>query len=193
MTMQTYTSTGRQSLRLWPGVIFAVVLVLGRYVLPLVVPDEIEIYSLPLGLIAIFAGMLSAVGIVVWWMFFSRAPWLERITAIVLMVAAVVVLKPLVHVSVRTGNMGYMLYFYAPPILALAVVVWAIVTRHLSAHPARLGAVRADPDGWCERHGRTASLAVDANSRGSAARRGARRAPESSARSRGSHAVESRS
>jgi outer membrane protein assembly factor BamB len=143
MTMQTYTSTGRKSLRLWPGVIFATVLVLGRYVVPLVVPDEIEIWSLPLGLVAIFAGMLSAVGIVVWWMFFSRAPWLERIAAVVLMVAAVVVLKPLVHVSVRTGNMGYMLYFYAPPILALAVVVWAVATRHLSAGVRRVSLVAA--------------------------------------------------
>jgi len=87
--------------------------------------------------------MLSAVGIVVWWMFFSRAPWLERIAAIALMVAAVVVLKPLVHVSVRTGNMGYMLYFYAPPILALAVVVWAIATRHLSAGMRRASLVAA--------------------------------------------------
>jgi len=143
MTMQDNTSTHRKPLRIWPGVIFAIVLVLGRYVVPLVVPDEFEILSLPLGLIAIFAGMLSAVGIVVWWMFFSRAPWLERIAAIALMVAAVVVLKPLVHVSVRTGNMGYMLYFYAPPILALAVVVWAIATRHLSAGMRRASLVAA--------------------------------------------------
>ncbi|MGH9373875.1 MAG: PQQ-binding-like beta-propeller repeat protein, partial [Vicinamibacterales bacterium] len=106
-------------------------LVLGRYVIPFIVPEEIEIFGLPLGLVAIFGGMLAAVGILLWWVFFSRAAWSERLAAIVLIVLAVIALKPLVHVSVQTGNMGYMLYFYAPPILALAIVVWAVVTRHL--------------------------------------------------------------
>ena len=121
----------RKPLRLWPGVAFAIALVLGRYVVPLIVPEEIEIFGLPLGLIAIFAGMLAAVGILLWWVFFSRAAWSERLGAIVLIIIAVIALKPLVHVSVQTGNMGYMLYFYAPPVLALAIVVWAAVTRHL--------------------------------------------------------------
>jgi len=128
--MDLTTSTPRKPLRLWPGVAFAIVLVLGRYVAPSIVPDA-EIFSLPLGLIAMFAGMLAAVGIVVWWMFFSRAPWPERLGAIILMIVAVVALKPLVHVSVRTGNMGYMLIFYSVPILSLAIVVWAAATRRL--------------------------------------------------------------
>jgi outer membrane protein assembly factor BamB len=121
----------RRPLRLWPGVVFAVVLVLGRYVIPLIAP-EAEIFSWPLGLIAIFAGMLSAVGIVVWWMLFSRAPWPERLGAIILLIVAVVALTPIVHVSIRTGNMGYMLIFYSVPILSLAIVVWAVATRRLS-------------------------------------------------------------
>jgi len=129
--MQTNKPTSRKPLRLWPGVAFAIVLVLGRYVIPLIVPEEIEIFGLPLGLVAIFGGMLAAVGILLWWVFFSRAAWSERLAAIVLIVLAVIALMPLVHVSVQTGNMGYMLYFYAPPILALAIVVWAVVTRHL--------------------------------------------------------------
>src|SRR3954451_6411154 len=112
---QNVVPSPRKPLRLWPGVAFAIVLVLGRYVTPPIAPDA-EIFSLPLGLIALFAGMLSAVGIVVWWVFFSRAPWSERLSAIALMILAVVVLKPIVHVSVRTGNMGYMLIFYSVPI-----------------------------------------------------------------------------
>ena len=128
---QTNELRPRKPLRLWPGVVFAIVLVLGRYVVPFIVPEEIEIFGLPLGLVAIFGGMLAAVGILLWWVFFSRAAWSERLAAIALIVVAVIVLKPLVHVSVQTGNMGYMLYFYAPPILALAIVAWAVVTRHL--------------------------------------------------------------
>ena len=125
---QTNGPTSLKALRLWPGVVLAIVLVFGRYVIPAIAP-EAEIFSLPLGLIALFAGMLSAVGIVVWWMFFSRAPWSEHLGAIILMIIAVVALKPIVHVSVRTGNMGYMLIFYSVPILSLAIVVWAVATR----------------------------------------------------------------
>jgi outer membrane protein assembly factor BamB len=119
----------RKPLRLWPGVVFAIVLVLGRYVVPALSEPDVEIFSLPLGLVALFAGMLSAVGILFWWMFFSRAPWSERVGAIILMSLAVVVLKPMVHVSIRTGNMGYMLIFYSVPILSLAIVVGAVATR----------------------------------------------------------------
>ncbi|MGH9313935.1 MAG: PQQ-binding-like beta-propeller repeat protein [Vicinamibacterales bacterium] len=139
---QTKDSTPRQPLRLWPGVVLAIVLVLGRYVIPVIAP-EVEIFSLPLGLIAIFAGMLSAVGIVVWWMFFSRARWSERLGAIILMIIAVVALKPIVDVSVRTGNMGYMLIFYSVPILSLAIVVWAVATRRLSDGTRRASLVAA--------------------------------------------------
>src|SRR5262245_13290072 len=96
----------RKPLRLWPGVALAIALVLGRFVVPALSESDIEIYSLPLGLIAIFAGMLSALGILLWWMFFSRAPWSERLGAIALIGLAVVALKPMVHVSIRTGNMG---------------------------------------------------------------------------------------
>jgi outer membrane protein assembly factor BamB len=125
------TESTRKPLRLWPGVVFAIVLVLGRYVIPAIAP-EAEIFSLPLGLIGIFAGMLAALGIILWWMFFSRAPWTERLGAVILMIIAVVALKPIVHVSVRTGNMGYMLIFYSIPILSLAIAVWAVATRRLS-------------------------------------------------------------
>ena len=139
----TAGTTRRQRLRLWPGIAFAIVLLLGRYVVPLVVPEEVELFSLPLGLIAIFAGMLSAIGIVAWWLFFSRAPWAERLAAIVLMILAVVALHPLVHVSIRTGNMGYLLIFYSVPILTLAIVVWAVLTRALPDRMRRATLVAA--------------------------------------------------
>jgi hypothetical protein len=130
-TNTTAGTTRRRPLRLWPGIAFAIVLLLGRYVVPLVVPEEMELFSLPLGLLAMFAGMLSALGIVAWWLFFSRAPWAERLAALVLMILAVVALHPLVHVSIRTGNMGYLLVFYSVPVLTLAIVAWAVATRAL--------------------------------------------------------------
>jgi outer membrane protein assembly factor BamB len=139
---QTDNPTSRKPLRLWPGVVLAIIVVLGRYVAPPILPD-VEIFELPLGLIAIFAGMLGALGIIVWWMFFSRAAWVERVAAVILIIVAVVSLRPIVHVSVRTGNMGYMLYFYATPILCLAIVVWAVATRRFSNRIRRASLVAA--------------------------------------------------
>jgi outer membrane protein assembly factor BamB len=64
--------------------------------------------------------------------FFSRAPWLERIGAIFLMVAAVIVTKLVVHESIAGASMGLMLYLFSIPFLCLALVAWAVVTRRLS-------------------------------------------------------------
>ena len=62
--------TPRKPLRLWPGVVAAVLVVLLRFVVPIVVPNAF--YFRMMGS---FAGSLA---IVVWWVFFSRAPWSER-------------------------------------------------------------------------------------------------------------------
>jgi hypothetical protein len=115
---------------------FAIVLVLMRYVAPLILPDA-EVAGLSLGLIAIFGGMLSAVAIVFWWLLFSRARWFERVAVVALIVAVNVAMRPLVHESILGGMMGRMLHVYSIPILCLAIVVGALITRRL-AGPARL-------------------------------------------------------
>jgi hypothetical protein len=70
--------------------------------------------------------------IVLWWVFFSRAPWSERLGAIVLMIAGLIATKSIVHVSIATGAQGILLYILAIPGLCLAFVAWAVVTRNLS-------------------------------------------------------------
>jgi outer membrane protein assembly factor BamB len=135
-------ATTRKPFRLWPGVVIAVVLVLVRYGLPLVAPDA-EVFSYPLVLIAIFGGMLGALAIVVWWLFFSRAPWPERVAAIVLMVVAVYATRLVVHDSIRGGMMGGLLFIYSIPVVGLALVVWAAATRRLSDGVRRASLVAA--------------------------------------------------
>jgi outer membrane protein assembly factor BamB len=93
--------------------------------LPIVVPEQ--------GGIAIIAGVLGALAVVLWWLFFSRAPWLERLGAIVLMAAAIALASRLVHPSIAYGMMGFMLFIYAAPILSLALVGWAVASRGLSS------------------------------------------------------------
>jgi outer membrane protein assembly factor BamB len=115
-------------LRLWPGVLIAAVVVLARYVVPLFVPDATAI-----GMLVAAAGLLL---LVVWWLFLSRAPWLDRVAAVVLIALAMAATFPLLHESIATGMMGLMFFIYAiPPVLTVAFVAWAVAARRL---PARL-------------------------------------------------------
>jgi outer membrane protein assembly factor BamB len=116
--------TPRKPLRLWPGVLVAVIVVLLRFVVPVFVQD-----AAILGVLAAAAGLAL---IIVWWLFFSRSQWSERIAAIVLMVVATVATWFLVHPSIAGGLMGRMLPVYAvPSTLGPAFVAWAVATRRL--------------------------------------------------------------
>ena len=84
---------------------------------------------------AVVAGLL----ILVWWLFFSRAPWSERIGAVVLMVVAVYGTRYIVHESISGGMMGRMLpLLMGVPFMSLALVVWAVATRSLGWKPRRV-------------------------------------------------------
>jgi outer membrane protein assembly factor BamB len=122
--------TSKRPLWLLPGVVLAIVLVLVRYGLPLIAPDA-EVNSYPLVIFAIFGGMFGALAIVIWWLFFSRAPWVERIAAPVLMIAAIFATRLIVHDSIRGGMMGGLLFIYSIPVLGVALVVWAAATHRL--------------------------------------------------------------
>src|SRR5262249_27883721 len=74
----------------------------------------------------------------VWWLFFSRAPWLERLGAIALMVIGVIITGRLVDRSISNALMGLMLPFFSLPVLGLALVVWAAAARGLSTGRRRL-------------------------------------------------------
>ena len=91
----------------------------------------------------IIVAVLFALAILIWWLFFSRAPWLERLGAIALMVVAVAATSRVVHESVANGMMGFMLYVYSIPVLSLALVAWAVASRHFSSGLRRASMVAA--------------------------------------------------
>jgi outer membrane protein assembly factor BamB len=115
--------TPRKPLRLWPGVVTVILLWLVRFVLPVISPDA--------GLFAVIGGMVGGLAVVVWWVFFSRVPWFERLGAMALMVAALFATSRVVDKSIAGGMMGMMLVVYSIPFLSLALVVWAVATRRL--------------------------------------------------------------
>ena len=135
MAIQSEDSTPRKPVRLWPGVIGVVLQWLGWFVVPAVLPPEVAPYGMMGGFLG---GVLT---VVVWWLFFSRAPWSERLGAIVLMVVALAATSRVVHDSIRGGMMGMMLFFYSIPVLSLALVVWAAASRRLSSGPRRASMV----------------------------------------------------
>jgi outer membrane protein assembly factor BamB len=122
---ETRNSTRRPPLRLWPGVLLVALQWFAWLAIPILVPTTEGGYGSVLG--AAGCGLL----IVLWWLLFSRAAWVERLGAVVLMVVGIVVTRPLLHESVATVGQSMMFYFYAIPVLTLAFVAWAVMTRNL--------------------------------------------------------------
>ena len=179
--------THQKPIRLWPGIAAVVLQWLAWFVVPFFVPEAM-IYGM---LVGVFCGL----AVIVWWLFFSRAPWIERVGAIVLMVVAVIATKRIVHPSIAGGMMGMMLPVFSIPVLSLALVGsrrWpAVVSPRASArgngrrHPARLRRIHVNPH---RRHHRRApiriSMAVDQDSGRTAPGPGRRRAGNSTSSQR---------
>src|SRR5215218_7496648 len=127
--------TLRKPLRLWPGVVLVILQWLLRFAVPAVAPE-----TMAFAVIGAFVGGLL---ILVWWVFFSRAPWSERLGAIALMVVALFATSRIVHESIRNGMMGMMLIACSIPVLSLALVAWAVASRRLADGARRAALVAA--------------------------------------------------
>ena len=112
-------------LRLWPGVAIVTLQWLVRFVRPNLRPRV----STALGVIGAVAGGLA---LIVWWLFFSRAPGFERVSALVLIIVAMAATWPFLDVSMSTGAMGFIFPMLAVPGLCLAFVLWAAASPYLS-------------------------------------------------------------
>jgi len=116
-------------------VVIAIVQLLVMFGAPVVAPDA--------GPIGLFGGVGGALAIVVWWVLFSRAPWPERVGAIVLMVVAVWAARTVAHESIVGAGQGMMIFFLPTPYLGLALVAWAVATRRLHDGVRRASLVAA--------------------------------------------------
>jgi outer membrane protein assembly factor BamB len=120
-------------LRLWPGVTLAALLLLTRYVVPAVFPATMPFPFL--------GGLVLSLAILIWWLFFSRARWLDRLIAIAVLALAIFAVSRAVHASIAGGMMGFLLPAYALPLATVALVTWAVATRHASATARHLSLV----------------------------------------------------
>ena len=116
-------------LRLWPGVLFVTVQWIFWVGVPLLLPDY--------GGLGILGGMAAGALVLLWWLFFSRAAWVERLGVLVLAVIAIVVSRPLVDISVATGLMGRGAIVLAIPHVLLGLVAGAAIGKRMSPGPRR--------------------------------------------------------
>jgi outer membrane protein assembly factor BamB len=121
--------TPRRPLRLWPGVVAVALQWLLFWALPLLLPHQ--------GGTALLGGVVGALAVIVWWLFFSRAPWVERVGALVLMVPAAIAASRVVHPSIANAGMGKMVFLFSVPLLCLALVAAAVAGRRLSTGARR--------------------------------------------------------
>lgn len=124
------TQAHEKPLRLWPGVVIVLLQWLMRFVIPVFIPDVLAV--------GVFAGIFLGLAVLVWWAFFSRAPRFERWGAIVLIIAALLATSQIVDKSIATANLGLMFIIYSIPVMSLAFVVWAVLSRRLSTVPRRI-------------------------------------------------------
>src|SRR6185369_11758989 len=132
-TLETALATPRKPLRVWPGLIVVLLQWVGWFVAPAIFPQAT--------IVALLAGVIGGLAILIWWLVFSRAPWFERIAALVLIVLALIGTKRLVHESIAGGAMGMLLYVLAIPVFSMGLVLWAIITRRFSGSKRRLAFV----------------------------------------------------
>jgi outer membrane protein assembly factor BamB len=126
----------RRPLRLWPGVVAVLLQWLIRYGVPIVAP-EFTAYGMIGGVVG------GGLAVLVWWVFFSRPPWLDRLGAVALMAAAAFATRPILHESIRTGAMGMLFGISVVPGLCLALVAGAAASRRLADGPRRATLVAA--------------------------------------------------
>ena len=124
---QASERTRRKPLRLWPGVVVVVLQWLARFGIKAVVPG-FRGFAL-----SAEGGIIGTAAVLLWWVFFSRAPWAERLGAIVLMIAGMGATWGLKHESMGP----FWLIGYAIPVLCLAFVAWAVASSRLADGPRR--------------------------------------------------------
>lgn len=114
----------KRPLRLWPGIVIAILILLFRYIVPALFPETL----IP----GIFGGLAGGLAVILWWAFFSRASMIERLVAILLLIAAPIGASLLLHETIATGGQGMMFVILSVPVISLVFIAWAVATRSFS-------------------------------------------------------------
>jgi len=123
----------RKPLRLWPGVVAVLLLWLSRFGLKALIPGFQGF------MYAVQGALILAIVLFIWWLFFSRARWADRLGALALMAASLGGVWLLRHESMGP----HWLFTYAIPVLFLAFVASLVAARRLAGARRRSAAAAA--------------------------------------------------
>lgn len=112
------------NLRLWPGITLLVIQLALRFILPAVAPSA----TAP----GILGSVFLAVLVIVWWVFFSRAPKSERWISLIVILISLAITSQFIDYSIATANMGLMFVMYAIPVVSWILVLWAVIAGKTS-------------------------------------------------------------
>jgi outer membrane protein assembly factor BamB len=121
---------GSKSLRLLPGIVIGILIIVMRYILPLILPSLMAV--------SFIGGVAGGLFTIIWWLFFSQVPWRDRLGGVGLIILALVVTFSFVDQSIARANMGMMFWFFSVPIVAILFIAWAIITRRLNLRMRRI-------------------------------------------------------
>jgi outer membrane protein assembly factor BamB len=113
----------RKPLRLWPVITIATALA------AVLIASFVVEMELPAGL---FGGVVAALLILIWWLTFSRSRWQERLGALPLMAAAVVLVRFTAHQSIVGAAQLMMSYILGVMFACFALAAWAVVADRFS-------------------------------------------------------------
>ena len=116
-------------IRLWPGVVAVSLQWLLWFVTPRIVVDG--------GLWQMGGSALSGLAVLLWWMFFSRVPHVERWGALALIAGLGVAFRAVVDPSIQGGHMGAMFPLYSFPVVTMALVVSAAAMKRMDSATSR--------------------------------------------------------
>ena len=113
----------RKPLRVWPVITIAV-----AYAAMTIASFFVDM-ELPAGLLG---GVVSALLILIWWLTFSRSRWQERLGALSLIAATVVLVRLTAHQSIYGAAQLMMSYILGLMFACFALAAWALVADRFS-------------------------------------------------------------
>jgi len=124
--MTNHTAAGaRKPLRTWPLAAIGAIVVTIVVMVPVFIPDQAR-------LLRMLGGVVCALLITLWWLFFSRARWTERLVGIALIAIGVVLTQRGVDPSIAGGAQGMLGYIFGFAFFAFALAVWAGATARMT-------------------------------------------------------------
>src|SRR5262249_51681133 len=124
--------------RLWPAQVLVALYWVGLLLVNLFLAATFSQF-----LFQFYAPMVLALGILIWWLFFSRLRWAERLSGIAALIAG-----GLLALYLADKSMPFGLIMNGIPTAITAAVLWLIVTRGATTHLTWAGLVAVSLLSW---------------------------------------------